>query len=70
MSTYYIVPDESGYGSWAIKKGMGAITEKVSDAQTQKTAINSVRNTYAETGDQVIVYGNRKNEIVDQFTLR
>jgi len=65
MTTYYVVPDTSGYGDWAIKDGRG----KVSDAQTQSTAKSSVRNTYGDKGDQVYVYGSRKNEIVDSFTI-
>lgn len=67
MATYYVVPDPSGYGDWAIKKkGRG----KAQDAQTQNTAKNTVRNQVAEQGDQVYVYGNRSNHIVDSFEVR
>lgn len=66
MTTYYVVPERNDYGDWAIKRSGGI---KVSDAQTQSTAVNSVRNTYGNEGDQVYVYGSRKNEIVDSFTI-
>lgn len=66
MTTYYVVPEENGYGNWAVKRSGGL---KVSNAQTQSTAISAVRNQYGTQGDQVIVYGSRKNQIVDQFTL-
>lgn len=68
MTTYYVVPDASGYGNWAIKKTGGI---KVSDAQTQKTAVNNLRNSGSpgNKGDQVIVYGSRNQEIVENFTL-
>jgi len=65
MSAYYVVPDSSGYGDWAIKKnGM-----KVQNAQTQATAVNTVRNQVGNKGDEVYVYGSRKNQIVNQFTI-
>jgi len=66
MTTFYVVPETNGYGDWAIKRSGGI---KVSNAQTQATAVNSVRNTYGSEGDQVYVYGSRKNEIVDSFTI-
>lgn len=69
MTTFYVVPDSSGYGSWAIKKQVGAVISKVQDAQTQATAKNTVRRNLAEEGDQVTVYGSRANQIVDQFTV-
>jgi len=69
MTTFYVVPDSSGYGSWAVKKQVGAVTTKVQDAQTQATAKNAVRRDHAEEGDQVTVYGSRANQIIDQFTV-
>lgn len=65
MSSYYVTPDDSGYGNWRIKKN----GRKVQDAQTQQTAINALRNGIASEGDQVYVYGSRKNGIVDSFTV-
>jgi len=67
MTTYYVVPEENGYGNWAVKRSGGI---KVSNAQTQETAKSAVRNKYGTEGDQVVVYGSQKNRIVDQFTLR
>jgi len=65
MTSYYVVPDQSGYGSWAIKKnGM-----KVQDAQTQATGKNSARSL-ANEGDQVYVYGSRSDQIVNSFTVQ
>ena len=68
MTTFYVVPETSGYGDWAIKKKGGY---KVNDAQTQQTAVNNLRNSGSpgNKGDQVIVYGSRNQEIVDNFTL-
>ena len=63
MSKYYVVPESSGYGDWAIKKnGM-----KKQDAQTQNTGKSSARKL-ANQGDEIIVYGSRKKQIVDSFT--
>jgi len=63
MSKYYVVPDSTGYGDWAIKKN----SMKVQNAQTQSTGKNSARKL-ANTGDEIVVYGSRKNQIVDSFT--
>jgi len=67
--TYYVVPNSNGYGDWSIITGGG---RKEADAQTQQTAINKLRRAGAPglEGDQVIVYGNRKQSIVDNFTLQ
>jgi len=67
MSEYYVVPDTSGYGNWAIKKK----GRKVQDAQTQQTAVNQLRRNGdpGTEGDQVTVYGSRQNQIVNNFTL-
>lgn len=67
MTTYYVVPETHGYGDWAIKRSGGI---KVQNAQTQSTAVNQLRGSGPGTkGDQVIVYGSRNKEIVNQFTL-
>jgi hypothetical protein len=67
MTTYYVVPETNGYGDWAIKRSGGI---KVQNAQTQSTAVNQLRGTGpGKKGDQVIVYGNKKKGIVNQFTL-
>lgn len=66
MATFYVVPDNQGYGSWAIKKeGQG----KIANGQTQATATNSVRSQYGKQGDQVYVYGSRNKQIVESFTI-
>lgn len=68
MSTYYVVPETSGYGDWAIKKSGGT---KVQNAQTQSTAVNQLRGSGpGQKGDQVVVYGKRKNQIVNSFKLQ
>jgi len=65
MTTFYVVPDKSGYGDWAIKTDRG----KKSNAQTQSTGKSSARR-YAEPGDTVVVYGNRKKQIVEKFEVK
>jgi hypothetical protein len=69
MTTFYVVPDDSGYGNWSIKNKTG---RKVQNAQTQKTAVSTLRRdgSPGKTGDTVIVYGNRKNQIIERFTLQ
>lgn len=68
MTTYYVVPNENGYGDWSIVTSGG---RKVRDAQTQDTAINELRSGGhpGTVGDRVVVYGSRKNQIVDNFIL-
>jgi len=67
--TYYVVPNSNGYGKWSIIRSGGA---KVSDAQTQRTAVNRLRSSGnpGTKGDQVIVYGSRNQSIVENFKLR
>ncbi len=69
MTTYYVVPNDNGYGDWSILRSGGA---KVQDAQTQQSAVNALRRSGSPgtTGDQVVVYGSRNNSIVDNFTLQ
>jgi hypothetical protein len=69
MTTYYVVPETNGYGDWAIKRSGGI---KVSNAQTQKTAVNNLRSNGSpgKKGDTVTVYGSRNKQIVNQFTLQ
>jgi len=66
--TLYVVPNSNGYGNWSIIRSGGA---KVRDAQTQQTAVNTLRSpgSPGKKGDQVIVYGPRNREIVNNFTL-
>jgi len=68
MTTYYVVPNTSGYGNWTIKRSGGI---KIQDAQTQQTAVNTLRSNGSpgNQGDQIIVYGSQNQEIVDNFTL-
>jgi len=69
MTTFYVVPETNGYGDWAIKRRGGI---KVSNAQTQKTAVNNLRSNGSpgKKGDTVTVYGSRNKQIVNQFTLQ
>jgi len=68
MTTYYVVPETNGYGDWAIKRSGGI---KVSNAQTQKTAVNNLRSNGSpgKKGDKVIVYGSQNQAIVENFKL-
>ena len=66
--TYYVVPNNAGYGDWSIIRSGGS---KVADAQTQGTAVNRLRSSGSPgtKGDRVVVYGSRSNRIVDNFVL-
>lgn len=65
MSRYFVVPDQSGYGAWAIKKN----GRKVSNAQTQATAKNTAKRK-ASKGDEIVIYGSRNKQIVDSITVQ
>jgi len=63
MTKYYVVPDRSGYGGWAIKKnGL-----KLQNAQTQATGKNTARRK-ASAGDEIIIYGSQRKQIVNSIT--
>lgn len=66
--TFYVVPNENGYGDWRIITGGG---RKIADAQTQSTAVNKLRRSGSpgKKGDRVIVYGSRNQSIVENFKL-